>query len=403
MASAAVTPVIGGEPPAGPGPRPRAPAGRGGAPPWYALGAMVAAWYALSVAANGSSHALMSSGRLPALALTAAQLGASALVAAAAARCLRPRGGGGRMLRPPRGSPALWVSGAAFAVGFLLVNAAYVASDVAIAEVIRAGEPLSTAVLGVLALGAAPSRRAWAALVLTAAGIALMASHHAAFSWHGLALGAAANVCFSARSVATKALGGDSGSRGGGAVASRGGGGDATAPPPRPPSLDADLGVFLNVCARGLCVLAALGLVAAAAALARGDGDGALPGAPASWSSLAMPASWGSLALLNAVSFFGYNQLSFCVLHRVSLLGHAMANALRRAVTAVAYAAATGAPLTGMGLLGTLIVRCPRARQGTRCACVDTRPPPPPAQAVSGAVMYAWSTPAPAPPADEEV
>lgn len=98
----------------------------------------------------------------------------------------------------------LWRVAAAFSFGFFFVNSTFAVTSVAMAETLRALEPVSTVCLGVFWLGENIGSMRLLTLVPIVLGAALASASSTDFNVHGLLLATMSNLCFSLRSVFVK-------------------------------------------------------------------------------------------------------------------------------------------------------------------------------------------------------
>lgn len=193
----------------------------------------------------------------------------------------------------------LWRVAAAFSFGFTFVNSTFAVTSVAMAETLRALEPVSTVVLGLCWLGEAMGTQRLLTLVPIVLGAALASASSTDFSWLGLGLAMMSNLCFSLRSVFVKDFKA------------------ATAGSP----MDS-MATFFTLVVRGVPMqLLTVGFLKLGSSLA-------IVQSTDFWTPNIL-----GLAAVNAVCFFAYNCLSFLVLARVNVITHAVANGFRRAAT----------------------------------------------------------------------
>jgi len=193
----------------------------------------------------------------------------------------------------------LWRVAAAFSFGFTFVNSTFSVTSIAMAETLRALEPVSTVLLGLFFLGENISTTRILTLVPIVLGAALASASSLDFNWLGLMLAMAANVSFSLRSVFVKDFKASTG------------GTPLTSP-----------ATFFYIVSRGIpmqiATIICLNYASSVAVLASPQ------------------LQQGRTLLLigtNMLCFFAYNCLSFLVLAECNVITHAVLNGFRRAAT----------------------------------------------------------------------
>ena len=261
-----------------------------------------------------------------------------------------------------------WALAGTFVVGFGTLNAAMGVIPASLAMTLRAAEPLFSVVLVAALMGAGEraSPRLCLTLVPIVGGCAMSSFGSAAFRLSGLALVCVANTAFPLRTIIYKRLRAATGA------------GNFT--------------IFAGVCWRAAVLVAAGNLAIDAAGGGGGEGfgggggggGGGAAGGRYAWAAraLATPSTAGQL-LLNGVCYFAYLQWSFIVLSKVSVVTHAVANAMRRPVniafaifffaTGVTWMNAAGIVLACVGTLWYARVKAEERVSGVK---TTTSPPP---------------------------
>ena len=347
----------------------------------------VVIWYATSVVCTSGSKQILNAGLVPSSRwLTMSQLIVAAMVgwAVLASGLVRetsaatPKqqqtnnssggGGGGGSGGGDGWERARWALAGTFVVGFGTLNAAMGVIPASLAMTLRAAEPLFSVVLVAALMGAGEraSPRLCLTLVPIVGGCAMSSFGSAAFRLSGLALVCVANTAFPLRTIIYKRLRAATGA------------GNFT--------------IFAGVCWRAAVLVAAGNLAIDAAGGGGGEGfgggggggGGGAAGGRYAWAAraLATPSTAGQL-LLNGVCYFAYLQWSFIVLSKVSVVTHAVANAMRRPVniafaifffaTGVTWMNAAGIVLACVGTLWYARVKAEERVSGVK---TTTSPPP---------------------------
>lgn len=229
-----------------------------------------------------------------------------------------------------------------YTAGFVFVNAGYVAVNVSLAETLRSAEPLFSVIFAKLWLAdERVSRLTLATLFPIVLGGALSSGGDTSFNFFGFLFVCASNTCFALRSVFTKHL------------------------KKTFPAGDA-MQVFYLISEMGLTWLTIvfLGWEIIALVFSNQSGEGEEVGtldskyglfasiiasrktkdhhhhhrqnidAESISSSTTFPlADLAALVVVNGLTYFIYNQMSFLVLSKVTVVTHAVGNSLRRVVT----------------------------------------------------------------------
>lgn len=93
-----------------------------------------------------------------------------------------------------------------YTLGFVLTNIAFSLGTASSVETVKAGEPLTTVLLGLLLIKESYSGSTYLSLLPICGGVALACYNNDSFHFWSFALAMASNFCFSARSVYTKVL-----------------------------------------------------------------------------------------------------------------------------------------------------------------------------------------------------
>ena len=293
------------------------------------LAACIALWFAGSAVANTSARLLLTRVPLP-LWLCMVQFAVACLLGHVYLNVARPEQ---RVLPTALALPVLDRLAAAYLVGFIFVNAGFVAVNVSLAETLRSAEPVFSVLFAKLWLRSREERVSnltVLALVPIVLGGALASGGDASFNLGGLAFAGISNAAFAMRSIVTKQL-------------KHVYAGDA-------------INVFHEVSLRGLRWLVVLTALAEALLWLA---------APRAWterySALALlhghaaGDEWVSMAPLlaaNALSYALYNLMSFMVLGMVSVVTHAVTNSMRRVFTILSSLFVMRNPVSAMNAAG---------------------------------------------------
>ena len=317
------------------------------------LAGWVSVWYAGSVVANASSKRILLVVAEPLL-LTGAQFAISVLACRAVFVAQRRQP---PPLQHAQQRALVRRIAAVYTLGFAMVNVGYVLVTVSLAETLRAMEPVFAAVLTLLFLKEERVSRA-SRLSLVPIVVGASMSCHADGSFGDGALAhrvaviacvAVSNFCFAARSIATKRL--------------------KRIPAAEAPRLDT-AALFYHISRVGLALLVAAVLTfytmrivyTTAASLPSGAqqrpssifAGGAAVGGVSKLGGVDVR-SLAVTVLLNGVSYFVYNIVSFVVLDRVHVVTHAVANAVRRVVTIFASVLYFRNVVTSFNTLGVML------------------------------------------------
>ena len=224
----------------------------------------------------------------------------------------------------------VYANALAYTLGFVLTNAAFSLVNASFAETVKAGEPISSVALAAVWLREGTSYASYASLVPIVAGVALSSAGETAFHLGGFLCALGSNACFSVRALMTKKLRA------------------ATARSPAD-ALD-DVSLFHHVSRLGLgCVLAPM------LACSRAERAEALALARGAAAGDAAALELVALLLFNGVCYATYNQSSYMVLSRVTLVSHTVLNALRRVVIICFTASFFGVKMTRMNSAGVAL------------------------------------------------
>ena len=326
----------------------------------------VVIWYATSVVCTSGSKQILNAGLLPSsrwLTMTqliiAAIVGWALLATGLVREASTPTKAGAASAKPDSGGGgggdghdgARWALAATFVVGFGTLNAAMGLIPASLAMTLRAAEPLFSVALVAALMGAGEraSPRLCLTLVPIVGGCAMSSFGSAQFKAAGLALVCVANTAFPLRTIIYKRLRAATGA------------GNFT--------------LFADCCWRAAAIVAVGNLAL--------DAASAAPRYAWARAALASPSTLGQL-LLNGCCYFAYLQWSFIVLSKVSVVSHAVANAMRRPVniafaifffaTAVSWLNAAGIALA---CAGTLWYSRVKAEERVLRGAKASRSPPP--------------------------
>jgi len=216
-----------------------------------------------------------------------------------------------------------------YTLGFVLTNIAFSLGTASSVETIKAGEPLTTVLLGLLLLKESYSSSTYLSLLPICGGVALACYNNDYFHAWSFALAMASNFCFSARSVYTKVLN-----------ASNVSGFD-------------EVNLFYAISWRGLVFLLPVTLLMEGRTvleIAFGNKGGIIGmGDVSSSSNFAIIAL---LLMLNGAMFAFYNLASYAVLKRTELVTHSVLNVFRRVFIIAFTSVYFHVPLTVYSIVG---------------------------------------------------
>ena len=208
-------------------------------------------------------------------------------------------------------------------------------------ETVKAGEPLSTVLIGLIFMREVYGQGTYLSLLPICGGVALACYNNDSFQPYGFFLAIASNFCFSARAVYTKIL-------------------NSTSSVP----ID-DITLFSAISMKGLIFLAPVALLMEGSQL----WEYLSTGSRAHTSVYAMVL----LIALNGATFAAYNLASYMVLRQTELVTHSVLNVFRRvfiiAFTSVYFqlpmsmVAAAGVGLASVGVLVFSSVRRMEGKQ----------------------------------------
>lgn len=216
--------------------------------------------------------------------------------------------------------------GLSYCAGFLLTNLSFSLVSANFAETIKAGEPISSVLLGYVVMHQAYSPFSYGCLVLICLGVGLSCVGVDEFSAWGFLCAVASNFCFSYRAVLAKQL----------SVLF-------------PGEVD-ELTLFSRIAVTGCAVMLPLTLLLEGksiwalliAAQERGVSAGSL-----------LP-----LLLFNGAAYCAYNLLSFFVLNRTDIIVHAVLNVFRRMVIIVLTAYFFHVRVSSLNAAGVALALC---------------------------------------------
>lgn len=223
-----------------------------------------------------------------------------------------------------------------YTVGFVFVNAGYLAVNVSLAETLRSAEPLFSVAFAKLMLKDEPvSTLTMATLIPIVMGGVLSSGGDTSFNMMGFFFVCISNVCFALRSVFTKHL-------------KQAYSGNA-------------IQVFYEISKLGLLLVTVFALLVEVGVLVMEDGISKYSLLPALLmgegenSATIKSIDFMKTVLVNGMTYAAYNQMSFLVLSMVTMVTHAVGNSLRRIVTIVASVYVFGNPITNQNGLGILL------------------------------------------------
>ena len=199
-------------------------------------------------------------------------------------------------------------------------------------ETVKAGEPITTVLLGLIILQESYSRATYLSLVPICGGVALACYNNDLFHFWSFALAMASNFCFSARSVYTKVLN----------VSNVG-------------SFD-EINLFYAISWRGLLLLLPVTAVVEGRTIFHiaydsnnySTANSTLP------SGVDFP-TIAALLVLNGIMFAVYNLASYAVLKRTELVTHSVLNVFRRVFIIAFTCAYFQVPLTAFSIGGIAV------------------------------------------------
>jgi solute carrier family 35 protein E1 len=198
-------------------------------------------------------------------------------------------------------------------------------------ETIKAAEPLSTVLIGLLFMNEAYNAQTYISLVPICLGIGMACYNNDSFTIVGFGLAMCSNFCFSARAVYTKML---------------------NSAHPRALS---DIGLFHAISVTGMLFLFPVALLMEGSALwSQLYGHGALSsitGTVGGTSATVMLL----LAVVNGATFAGYNLTSYVVLRRTELVTHSVLNVFRRVFIIAFTTVYFHAQLSALAMFGVLL------------------------------------------------
>lgn len=202
-------------------------------------------------------------------------------------------------------------------------------------ETVKAAEPLSTVVIGLLFMNEAYNAQTYIALMPICLGVAMACYNNDSFNAMGFLLAMGSNFCFSARAVYTKMLNSSH------------------------PNALSDIGLFNAISVAGLMFLFPVALMMEGSTLWNMLSAHS-PDAPTRMPSSSTSGGSGAvvlllLAALNGAMFAGYNLTSYVVLRRTELVTHSVLNVFRRVFIIVFTTVYFGAKLTMLSVSGILL------------------------------------------------
>lgn len=207
-------------------------------------------------------------------------------------------------------------------LGNTLTNISLGAVAVSFTHTIKALEPMFSVLLSALFLGDKPSLPVVLTLLPIIGGVVLASTAELSFTWKGFLSAMGSNVTFQSRNVLSKKFMG------------KGKG-----------SLD-NINLFSTITIISFFLLAPIALLV--------DGPVFMPAAMAA-RGVADTALVYQRALLSAVCFHAYQQVSYMILQRVSPVTHSIGNSVKRVVVIASSILVFRNPVTQQNLVGTAI------------------------------------------------
>jgi solute carrier family 35 protein E1 len=253
----------------------------------------------------------------------------------------------------PRQKPHVWQIALSYALGFLFTNTAFGLAPVTFAETIKAGEPITSVLLGFIVLAERSSILSYLALVPICAGVAIASiSDFSALSSDTSKLGLAAvcamfsNFFFSMRAVLARRVFKLQSS----SDLTKGGRDDDD----KGHKQNNEVVLFYNISVIGLLLIVPLALYSEGPTIANVFND------YTEIHALQDPESRGNypmlqlcfLVLVNGLAYACYNFMSFICLAKTDLVSHAVLNVFRRAVVIVVSVFIFDVRLTSQNVLG---------------------------------------------------
>ena len=228
---------------------------------------------------------------------------------------------------PPSNSASFWKIGKpvvvisiCYTLGFILTNIAFSLSNANSVETVKAGEPISSVILGQIFCPEYSSFWTYASLIPIWFGVSMACYGDNSFPFWGVFFAMLSNFCFSGRAVATKRLYTDE-------------------------VITDETLLFSQISSVGLCIL--------------------IPSCIFFDYSTVTEHSWNnpdtsilqfiSILSINGVAYTVYNLASFYVLNRTNLVTHAVLNACRRVVIIVSTAWYFNVYISAMNIYGIII------------------------------------------------
>lgn len=290
---------------------------------------LFAGWYSASIVFNYYNKQALRALPLP-MTMTALQFGVGTIISLLS-------WGIGMVQRPKLTLEllkAVSVLASVHTLGNLFTNMSLGAVSVAFTHTIKAMEPFFSVVLSMMFLGEVPNPAVLATLVPIVGGVALASISEASFNWLGFLSAMGSNITFQSRNVLSKKLMLSESNHVG-----KAGSGEDTA------GLGA-INMFALITIASFIMLAPFSLAL--------EGWMLLP------SGLTLKGIVNQnvviqQALIAAVSFHTYQQVSYMILSRVSPVTHSVGNCVKRVVVIVAAIILFSTPVSTQNALGTSI------------------------------------------------
>ncbi|KAJ1457833.1 triose-phosphate transporter family-domain-containing protein [Pelagophyceae sp. CCMP2097] len=199
------------------------------------------------------------------------------------------------------------------------------AGAVSFTHIVKASEPVVSAALSAVMLGAYYSPVTYATLLPIVGGVALASLKELSFTWLGFAAAMVSNVSSALRGIlAKKTMGGGVGEN----------------------MDEANIYAVLTIIA--FIVLLPVSLAVEPPSVIRAAVDGAL-------ATGMSPKTLGVTTLMSGAYYYLYNEVAFLALGRVNPVTHAVGNTIKRVVIIIASVIAFKTPISGLGIVGSSI------------------------------------------------
>lgn len=278
---------------------------------------LVCLWYSTAVAAITSTKMIMNTLPFPLL-LCTVQFGIASIMTTTYRRLSAEKGLSKSDFSADKVIEKIAVS---YTLGFIFTNFSFSVVNANFAETVKAGEPISSVVIGYLLYNEKSSTVTYLTLVPICAGVAISSINDISFDLFGFLTAAVSNVCFSSRAVLSRHLFKNY------------------------PGYVSEINMFEKISLLGLMILLPAFLLIEARTLLT------LFFSTREFSLFTL----FSLFLFNGVMYTTYNITSFLVLSRTSLVTHAVLNVFRRVVIIIFTAVFFNIQLSLFNILGVVL------------------------------------------------